>query len=99
MRRSYYEIYIHAVWHTKNSEPMINDNVLINIHNVIIAKCQKFDLRLIAIGNTENHVHLLLSINPKIRLSEFIAEVKGATSYFVITKQKMDCIGKTDTER
>jgi putative transposase len=83
MRRSYYEIYIHAVWRTKNSEPMIDDKVIANIHNVMKAKCQKFDVQLIAIGNTEDHIHMLLSINPNIKLSEFIAEVKGATSYFV----------------
>ena len=88
MRRSYYEIYIHVIWRTKNSEPMINPNVVLNIQNIFQAKCQKFDIQLIAIGNTEDHIHVLLSMNPTVRLSEFIAEVKGATSYFVNQQTK-----------
>ena len=83
MRRSHYEIYIHVIWRTKNSESMISDKVMVNINNIVQGKCQKFDVQLIAIGNTEDHIHMLLSINPNIKLSEFIAEVKGATSYFI----------------
>jgi len=83
MRRSYYEIYLHLVWRTKNSEPYLSPAVERAVCNIIQAKCKKFDTALLAVGNTEDHIHMVVSINPKIKISEFIAEIKGASSYSV----------------
>ncbi len=83
MRRSYYELYIHVVWSTKNTLPLITESVEKNIQDIVKAKCRKFDTELIAIGNVEDHIHLLLSINPNIKISELVGEIKGATSYFI----------------
>ena len=81
--RSYYEIYLHLVWRTKNSEHYLSPDVEREVCNIIQAKCLKFDTALLAVGNTEDHIHIVVSINPKIRISEFIAEIKGASSYYV----------------
>jgi hypothetical protein len=53
MRRSYYEIYLHLVWRTKNSEPYLSPDVERNVCNIIQAKCKKFDTALLAVGNIE----------------------------------------------
>lgn len=81
MRRSYYEIYLHLIWRTKNSEPYLSPDVEREVCNIIQAKCKKFDTALLALGNTEDHIHI--SINPKIKISDFIAEIKGASSYYI----------------
>ena len=83
MRRSYYEIYLHLVWRTKNSEPYLSPDVEREVCNIIQAKCLKFDTALLAVGNTEDHIHMVVSINPKIIISELIAEIKGASSYYI----------------
>ena len=83
MRRSYYEIYLHLVWRTKNSEPYLSPAVERAVCNIIQAKCKKFDTALLAVGNTEDYIHMVVSINPKIKISEFIAEIKGAGSYYI----------------
>jgi putative transposase len=83
MRRSYYEIYLHLVWRTKNSEPYLSSEVEKEVCNIIQLKCKKFDTALLAVGNTEDHIHMVVSINPKIKISEFIAEIKGASSYYI----------------
>ena len=38
---------------------------------------------MLAVGGTENHVHLVASVPPKIALSTFIGQVKGNSSHFV----------------
>lgn len=83
MHRSYYELYIHIVWSTKNRHPLINNAIEEDIHKIIDTKCMKFNTQIIAIGNTKDHLHLLVSINPNIRLAELIAEAKGSTSHFI----------------
>lgn len=83
MRRSYYEIYLHFVWRTKNSEPYLTSEVEREVCNIIQAKCKKFNINLLAVGNTEDHIHMVVSINPNLKISEFIAEIKGASSFWV----------------
>jgi hypothetical protein len=53
MRRSYYEIYLHLVWRTKNSEPYLSSEVEKEVCNIIQLKCKKFDTALLAVGNIE----------------------------------------------
>lgn len=83
MRRSYYEIYLHFVWRTKKSEPYLSSLVEREVYNIIQAKCKKFDIDLLAVGNMEDHIHMVVSINPNIKISEFMAEIKGASSFYV----------------
>lgn len=83
MNRSYYELFIHIVWSTKNRHPLIHKTIEDDIRKIIKAKCLKFNTQIIAIGNTEDHLHLLVSINPNIKLAELIGEVKGSTSHFI----------------
>ena len=83
MSRSKYQIYIHLIWTTKNSEPFILSELEPIIQNIIDEKCRKFNLKILAIGNTMDHIHLLVSINPNIKITEFVAKVKGASSYYI----------------
>lgn len=36
-----------------------------------------------AVGGVEEHIHLAVSVPPRIALSEFIRQVKGSSSHFV----------------
>jgi putative transposase len=83
MRRSYYELYVHTVWSTKNREPYILEKYEPPIIDIITAKCIKHKVTLLAIGNTDDHIHLLLSIHPRLLLADFIGEIKGASSHFI----------------
>jgi putative transposase len=83
MPRSKYEIYIHLVWATKKREPYITFEFESILRNIFREKCRKFGLEILAFGNTANHIHLLLSINPNVKIAEFAAEAKGTTSYYI----------------
>lgn len=81
--RSYYEIYIHINWAAKNRESLVKQENEDSIYDIIKAKCQKFKTELLAFGNTDNHVHLLIAINPNIRIVDLVSEMKGASSFFI----------------
>jgi putative transposase len=83
MPRAKYQIYVHLIWATKKREPFITSELESIIQNIIREKCRKFDLELLAFGNKEDHIHLLLSINPNIKIADFVAEAKGTTSYYI----------------
>jgi putative transposase len=85
MSRNYYsEINLHLVWHTKNSLPLLTPTVEPVTYRLLrkrIADCT--DAFLHEIGGTETHVHLAVSIEPTLTISEWIGQLKGGTSHDV----------------
>ena len=88
MSHTYHKLYVHIIWTTKNKEAMINKDIENSISAITKEKCRKFNSTLIAMGNTEDHIHLLFTINPDTKISEIVKEIKGSTSFFV--NQKMN---------
>jgi putative transposase len=42
------------------------------------------------VGGTDNHVHLVVSVPPKVALSVFIGQVKGNSSHWVNHELRLD---------
>ena len=53
------------------------------MHNVIAAKASELSSFVHAVGGTDDHIHPVVSVPPKIALSTFIGQVKGNSSHFV----------------
>lgn len=79
----YWRLFYHFTWGTKQREPMISSEFEGSLHNVIAAKASALGGIVHAVGGTESHIHLAVSIPPSISLSEFIGQVKGNSSHFV----------------
>ena len=79
----YWRLFYHFVWGTKNREPLIAPKWENSLHNVIAAKATGLGALVHAVGGIEDHVHLVVSVPPKIALSTFIGQVKGNSSHFV----------------
>lgn len=85
MSRNYYsEIHLHLTWHTKESLPLLTPDVeefthrwlkqrIINTPGIFVHE----------IGGTETHVHLAITIPPTVMISEFVGQLKGASSHEV----------------
>lgn len=79
----YWRLFYHFVWGTKNREPLIAPEWEDSLHNAIAAKATELGAFVHAVGGIEDHVHLVVSVPPKIALSTFIGQVKGNSSHFV----------------
>ena len=85
MSRNYYsEINLHLIWHTKESLPLLTPQVqglayryvrqrIINMPGAFVHE----------IGGTETHTHLAVSVPPTLLISEFVGQLKGASSHEV----------------
>jgi putative transposase len=80
---SYWRLFYHVTWATKDRTDQIQPNFEAKLHDKIAAKATELGAKVYAVGGIENHVHLVASIPPKIALSEFIRQVKGSSSHFV----------------
>jgi putative transposase len=79
----HWRLFYHFVWGTKNREPVIAPEWEDSLHNAIAAKAADLGAFVHAVGGIEDHVHLVVSVPPKIALSTFIGQVKGNSSHFV----------------
>jgi len=68
----YWKLYYHFVWSTKNRLSLINPILEQDMGGFVHT-----------VGGMEEHVHLAVSIPPKIALAKFIGDVKGNSSHYV----------------
>jgi len=79
----YWKLYYHFVWGTKNRLALIASSFEAELYKTIAAKARDMGGFVYAIGGTEDHVHLAVSIPPKIAPAKFIGDVKGNSSHYV----------------
>lgn len=85
MSKNYYsEINLHLTWHTKESQPLITAAIEPLVHRLLKHKAKDHGgIYIHEIGGVETHVHLAISIEPTVTISDFVGALKGYTSYEV----------------
>ena len=78
---SYYRLFYHFIWGTKNRKPIILPEFEAELHSIIASKAIELGGIVHAVNGIEDHVHLAATVPPKIALSRFIGEVKGNSSH------------------
>jgi putative transposase len=79
----YWRLFYHFTWGTKNRLPLILPQIEKSLYRVIAAKVKYLDGTVYAVGGVEDHIHLVVSVPPKLALSRFIGEIKGNSSHFI----------------
>lgn len=79
----FHACYYHAVWATKHRAPLITPQIETLIFRVIMQKSRKLDSPIYAINGIQDHIHVAVSISPKIAVSEWVKQVKGIASFEV----------------
>jgi putative transposase len=83
MARNYYsEINLHFVRHTKNNAALLVPAVEAIAHRVIRKRLVDCDGVFVhAIGGTDDHIHVAVTVLPTITPSEFIGQIKGGSAH------------------
>ena len=79
----YWKLCYHFVWGTNNRLPLIDTDFEPELYRVIAAKVKDLSGFVHTIGGIEDHVHLAVSIPPKVAPAKFIGDVKGNSSRYV----------------
>lgn len=86
----YWQLYYHIVWTTKKRLPLITEALEPKLYQYLRRKAKEDDAILHAVGGIVEHVHMAVSIPPKIAVAKFVADIKGASSYWVTNVLKHD---------
>lgn len=76
----YWRLFYHFVWATKNREPLLRAELRPSLHAYIASKGNELRAIVHAVGGTEDHVHVAVSVPPSISVSEFVGRLKGSSS-------------------
>ncbi len=79
----FWRTYYHIIWATKNRNPIITDDIKMALLNYIQTKSNAYGCLFHAIGGTADHIHVVLSIPPKISVAQLVGKLKEGSAYFV----------------
>lgn len=83
MSHTYYKIWLHIIWSTKNRLPLLVAEQRSQIFRHIREKARDEGYHLDMINGVEDHVHTLFSLNPKFAVSEVANKIKGESSNWI----------------
>lgn len=83
-RNVYWELYLHLVWRTKNSEPLLTPQVEPLAHKFLIHRALQTPEAIVhAVGGIEDHIHMAVSLPPTAQIADFIGDLKGSSSHHI----------------
>jgi putative transposase len=85
MSRNYYsKINLHVTWHTILSRPLLTPTIEPATHKYLRQRMiDTPGVFVHEIGGIETHVHIAMTVPPTLTISEYIGQLKGASSHYV----------------
>lgn len=91
MANTYFQLYIHAVFAVKERASCMPPTSRNEIFSYIAGIINSLGHRSMAVGGTDNHVHVLMSYNPDVRLSDTMREIKANSARFINQQRYIRC--------
>ena len=79
----YWRMFFHIVWTTKNRHPWIGNLEEEIISASLTSTFDDLDVIPHAVGYMPDHVHVVVSVPPKVAVADLVRRMKGASSHAV----------------
>ena len=80
---AYWRLHYHLVWATCRREPLIDAAGEALVRRTLYGKAKELGVLIHALGNVEDHVHVVASMPPKLSVADCVGKFKGASSHRV----------------
>ena len=80
---TYWRLHYHIIFSTFERQPILIGEREKIFYGVIYQKAKELDLKIHAVGNVDDHVHIVVSIPPKIAVADCVRHLKGASAYAI----------------
>ena len=77
---SVYDLKCHVVWITKYRKPVLRGEIAVRLRELVRQTCATLDVYILSGHIALDHVHLLVSVPPKISVSALMQRIKGRSS-------------------
>jgi REP element-mobilizing transposase RayT len=92
MANTYTQLFIQLVFSPIRKTALIRDSYEINLHKYITGIITNKGHKMICINGTEDHIHILISLNPEYSISSLVQEVKRSSSIWI--NDNKFCLGR-----
>jgi len=82
-RTCVFQNHLHLVFVTKYRRDVLTNIMLVRLRELFTETCTGLSSQLLEFNGQDDHVHLLISLHPKISLSVLIGRLKGKSSYYL----------------
>jgi len=83
MANTYINILIHTVFSTKNRDPWISSSLRERLYPYMCGIARENGLKVLCIGGTDNHIHILLSLDSTTSIAKAMQLIKGGSSKWI----------------
>lgn len=84
MSHSLTKVWIHAIFRTKNSSPLITKDFESKLYKYLIDMLTvELSCVVKIINGTSNHIHILFLLNPHLALKDVMHRIKGSSSHWI----------------
>jgi len=83
MPHSFNKIWIHAIWATKERQPLISIKSEKKIYDLIRAELIEMSCPVRIINGMPDHIHSLFLLNPQKSVADVIKQIKGSSSHSI----------------
>ena len=80
---TYWRLHYHIIWSTLDRQPFLTSTIEKVFYGVLYGKAKELGLKVHVAGNVDDHVHVVLSIPPKIAVADCVQHLKGASAYAI----------------
>lgn len=87
---TYWRLHYHLIWSTMDRQPILTPQVEKLFYGVIYRKAEELGLKIHAAGNVDDHVHVVVSIPPKLSVADCVRHLKGASAYAIDHMEESD---------
>ncbi len=78
---SVFAVHLHLVWATKYRKPVLVGEVATRTRDLIREVCDRMDVKIMKGHVSKDHVHLFVSVPPRVTISKLLQQLKGKSSY------------------
>lgn len=83
MAHSFVSLVLHCVFSTKDRRPLITQDLSQRLYPYIGGIARDENMKLLAIGGVEDHLHLLLALPSTITVAKMLQLIKGKSSKWI----------------
>lgn len=83
LNHSVYSLHAHLVLITKYRKKCINSELLKRLKEILSSVCNDWECELLEFNGEPDHVHLLISLNPKVQPSKLVNNLKTVSSRLI----------------
>ena len=80
---TFWRLYYHLTWATKNREPLIELEMEEQLYAYLVRKAAELDVYFYAVNGWHDHLHVIAAIPPKHAVADVVKHLKGASAHYV----------------